>query len=156
MDLVKLCLHFAESEASLHDFPRAYESKTLLILKKFWELDPSSFETNGILCHQPNLEVPGTYRLIAWVDHRLSGWFCYCCRPTPNGHPKVETHLSRESDDNYELHGTNPWERWQLHNFYKHIFKHPSFNARKMQDAKRHSDYDKLEKYLESLVPDFS
>lgn len=68
---------------------------------------------------------------------------------------KFETHLSRESDGDYGFHGTNTWERWQLFNFYKHVFGHQDFDARKMQEAKRHPDKDKLDQYLDSLVPDF-
>lgn len=46
-------------------------------------------------------------------------------------------------------------ERWQLLNFFKHVFAHKDFNARKMQEAKRDPDKEKLDEYLDSLVPDF-
>ena len=36
-------------------------------------LDLSFFEANGILFHRPNLEERGIYRLIAEINHTLSG-----------------------------------------------------------------------------------
>jgi len=51
--------------------------------------------------------------------------------------------------------GLTRGERRQLLNFYRHVFDLAGFNAWKMQEAKRHSDRDKLSQYLDSLVPDF-
>jgi hypothetical protein len=112
-------------------------------------------EANGIPFHRPNRKERGIYRLIAEVNHTLSGRFCYCFMSKSYCHPKFETHLSRESDGDYGFHETNTWERWQLLNFYKHVFSRPSFDAWKMQEAKRHSNRDKLNQYLDSLVPNF-
>jgi hypothetical protein len=89
---------------------------------------------------------------MAEVSHTLSGRFCNCFRPQGPCHPKHETHLSRESDCEYGFHGTNAWERWQLLNFYNHVFQHPRFDARQMQQAKRDLA---LERYLDALVPNF-
>jgi hypothetical protein len=153
--LAKLYLQLVESGASIDDIARAYESESLSVLRRSRGLGISFFEENGILFHRPNLEERGIYRLIAEVNHTLSGHFCYCFLQKPYCHPRFETHLSGESDGDYGFHGTHTWERWQLLNFYKHVFRHPSFDARKMQEAKRHSDNDKLNQYLDSLVPDF-
>jgi len=60
--------------------------------------------------------------------------------------------LSVESDIEYGFHGTNAWERWQLLNFYKHVFNHHGFNAAAMQQAKVQGKAA-LENYLDTLVP---
>jgi hypothetical protein len=106
------------------------------VLMQSRRLDLSFFEANGILFHRLNLEERGIYRLIAEINHTLSGQFCYCFMSKSYCHPKFETHLSRESDGDYGFHGTNTWERWQLLNFYKHVFSRPSFDAWEMQEAK--------------------
>lgn len=155
LELAKLYVQLAEGGASLKEIARAYEVKTLPILMRRRSLKVSTFRAKGIAFHRPDLEELGIYRLIAEVNHTLSGRFCYCHLSKGDCHPKFETHLSRESDGDYGFHGTNPWERWQLLNFYKHIFGHQNFDARKMQEARRHSDKGKLDQYLESLVPDF-
>jgi len=155
MELAKLYLQLAKSTASIDDIARAYESESLSVLMKSKGLDLSFFEASGILFHRPGLEERGIYRLIAEINHTLSGRFCYCFMSKSKCHSKFETHLSLESDGDYGFHGTDTWERWQLLNFYKHVFDCPGFNARKMQEAKRHSDRDKLSEYLNSLVPDF-
>ncbi|KAH8600728.1 hypothetical protein B0O99DRAFT_681599 [Bisporella sp. PMI_857] len=155
MKLAKLYLQLVGSAVSIDDIARAYESESLSALMKSSGLDLSYFEAKGILFHLPGLEVRGIYRLIAKINHTLSGRFCYCFMSQPNCRPKFETHLSRESDGDYGFHGTNTWERWQLLNFYKHVFDNQNFNARKMQEAKRHLDRDKLNQYLDSPVPDF-
>ncbi|KAG0645697.1 NADPH-dependent 1-acyldihydroxyacetone phosphate reductase [Hyphodiscus hymeniophilus] len=118
-------------------------------------LDVSYFEANGILFHLPGLNERGIYRFIAEINHALSGRFCYCFMKKPKCHPKFETHLSHESEGDYGFHGTNTWERWQLLNFFKYVFDRPGFDARKMQEAKRHPDRDRFRQYLETLVPDF-
>lgn len=155
MELAKFYLQLVKSVASIDDIARAYESESLSALMKSRDLDLSFFEANGILFHRPGVEELGIYRLIAEINHTLSGRFCYCFMSKLNCHPKFETHLSIESDGDYGFHGTNTWERWQLLNFYKYVFDRPSFNAREMQEAKRNSDRDKLGQYLDSLVPDF-
>jgi hypothetical protein len=155
MELAKLYVQLAKRGASLEEIARAYEEKTLPTLMRRRGLNASTFQAKGIAFHCPDLEELGIYRLIAEVNHTLSGRFCYCHLPKPNCHPKFETHLSRESDGDYGFHGTSTWERWQLFNFYKHVFGHQNFDAQKMQEAKRHSDKEKLDQYLDSLVPDF-
>lgn len=106
-------------------------------------LNISTFETSGIAFHRPDLEELGIYRLIVEVNHTLSGRFCSCHLPKQNCHPKFETHLSQESDGDYGFHGTNTWKRWQLFNFYRHVFNHRNFDAQKIQEAKRHADKKK-------------
>jgi hypothetical protein len=155
VELAKLYVQLAKCGTSLKEIARAYEEKTLPILMRRRGLNISTFQANGIAFHRPNLEELGIYRLIAEVTHTLSGRFCYCHLSKSNCHPKFETHLSRESDGDYGFHGANTWERWQLFNFYKHVFGHQNFDARKMQEAKRHADKKKLDQYLDSLVPEF-
>ncbi len=154
-ELAKLYVQLSERGASLEEIARAYEENTLSILMKRKGLNISTFQAKGIAFHRPNVDELGIYRLIAEVNHTLSGRFCYCHLQKENCHPKFETHLSLESDGDYGFHGTNTWERWQLFNFYKHVFDHPNFDARKMQEAKRDPDIEKLGLYLDSLVPDF-
>ncbi|EPE30438.1 HIT/MYND zinc finger-like protein [Glarea lozoyensis ATCC 20868] len=155
MGLAKLYIRLAESGASLEQIAKAYDEKSLPTLMKQRGLDISSFQANSIEFHPPDLEELGIYRLISEVNHTLSGHYCLCRVTKGYCHPKFETHLSVESDGDYGFHGTNTWERWQLFNFYKHVFRHPNFNARKMQEAKRHPDKDKIVQYLDSLVPNF-
>ncbi|KAG9236236.1 hypothetical protein BJ875DRAFT_457146 [Amylocarpus encephaloides] len=124
MELAKLYVQLANRGASLEQIARAYEKKTLPTLMRRRGLNISTFQAKGIAFHRPNLGELGIYRLIAEVNHTLSGRFCYCHLPKPNYHPKFETHLSRESDRDYRFHGTNTWEQ-------------------------------KLDQYLDSLVPDF-
>lgn len=80
------------------------------------------FEANGIELQLPNNDEFGVYRLRAEVNHAVSGRYCYCHKPKHYCHPKGETRLSIESDTDYGFHGTFAWERWQLLNFYNHIF----------------------------------
>ncbi|TVY35196.1 hypothetical protein LSUB1_G005388 [Lachnellula subtilissima] len=155
MELAKLYVQLAKCGASLEEIARAYEEHTLPILMRRRGLNISLFKAKGIAFHRPDLEELGIYRLITEVSHTLSGRFCYCHLTRGYCHPKFESHLSRESDGDYGFHGTNTWERWQLFNFYKHVFGHPNFDARKMQEAKRNPDKEKLDQYLDSLVPDF-
>jgi hypothetical protein len=104
-------------------------------------LDFSFFEANGILFHRRARRLSprcgGQPRALRSVLLLLAKSNC---------HPKFETHLSREGDGDYGLHGTNTWERWQLLNFYKYVFDRPGFNAQKMQEAKRDPDLDSLDK----------
>ncbi|MAD85002.1 MAG: hypothetical protein CL912_18745 [Deltaproteobacteria bacterium] len=155
MALAKLYVQLAKSGASLGEIAKAYEVKTLPILMRCNGLQPSIIQAKGVSFHRPDLEDLGIYRLIAEVKHTLSGHFCYCHLQKKYCHPKFETHLSQESDGDYGFHGTNTWERWQLFNFYKYVFRHRNFSPRKMQEAKRHPDKEKLDQYLDSLVPGF-
>ena len=156
MELAKLYVRLAISGTSLEEIARAYEEETLPALMERRGLHVSTIlQAKGIAFHRPDLEELGIYRLVAEVHHTLSGRFCYCHLLQAPCHPKFQTHLSRESDGDYGFHGTNTWERWQLFNFFKHVFAHPDFDARKMQEAKRHPDKDELDRYLDSLVPGF-
>jgi hypothetical protein len=155
MDLAKLYIRLPESGASLEEIARAYDEKSLPTLMKQKGLDISRFQLSGIDFHPPDLEELGIYRLISEVNHTLSGHFCLCHVAKGDCHPKFETYLSHESDGDYGFHGTNTWERWQLFNFYKYVFSRSGFNAREMQDAKRDPDKNKLDQYLDSLVPNF-
>ncbi|KAL3422702.1 hypothetical protein PVAG01_06858 [Phlyctema vagabunda] len=158
--LAKLYIQLVENGASIAALASAYESRTFSSFMNARGQDLSYFEANGILFHQPDVDELGIYRLIAEVNHTLSGCYCFCWRPKEYCHPKFETRLSRESDGDYGFHGTNPWERWQLLNFYKYVFQHPRFDAKAMQKAKRHPETHKtagsqLERYLNELIPDF-
>ena len=64
-----------------------------------------------------------------------------------------ETHLDAESEVSYGFHLSSPWERWQLLNFYKHLFTLPGFDPRAMGVAKEIGHRDSLEKYLDTLIP---
>lgn len=155
MKLAKVYIQLVKSGAYIKDIARAFESQSISALMKSRDIDISFFETNGILFHRPDIDERGIYRFIAEVNHTLSGRFCHCFLAKSYCHPKFETRLSHESDGDYGFHGTNAWERWQLFNFYKYVFSRPDFNARKMQDAKRNSDPERLGQYLEELVPDY-
>jgi hypothetical protein len=73
------------------------------------------------------------------VKHALSGCYCPCFKSACQFRSKYETLLSTESEEDYGFHGANAWERWQLLNFYSHVFAHRDFDARKMQEAKRNT-----------------
>lgn len=104
----------------------------------------------------PSIEELGIYRLMAEVSHSLCGYSsCPCFRKACKFHSKYETLLCKEEEGDYGFHGASPWERWQLLNFYAHVFKHPRFDARKMQAARRDADPNALEAYLDALEPGF-
>jgi len=165
--LAQLYLDLAKSGASLAEIAGARDTSPPFLLKLMESkgLDTSFCRRNGIQLQLPNQEIMGVYGLIAEVSHALSGRYCPCFQPskprdnTTKGclfHPKHETHLSSASDGEYGFHGANPWERWQLLNFYKHVFQHPQFDARKMQKARRHpTDKEALARYLNTLIPGF-
>ncbi|KAF2785722.1 hypothetical protein K505DRAFT_354851 [Melanomma pulvis-pyrius CBS 109.77] len=94
---------------------------------------------------------------MAEVSHTLSGQYCHYFRPKEGAqcHPKHETHLSVEGDGDFGFHGTVPWERWQLLNFYYHVFQQSAFDPRAMLQARRSEDPGALEQYLETVVPNF-
>ncbi|KAI1635874.1 hypothetical protein F4809DRAFT_612245 [Biscogniauxia mediterranea] len=148
-------IELAESGASLGEIAKAWETSSLSRLMNARGIETSSFEEDGIRFQRPDIDEFGIYRLMAEVSHAVSGRFCDCFRRKGHCHPEHETHLSRESDGDYGFHGTNAWERWQLLNFYHHVFQLPGFDAHKMQQARQHPDREKLEGYLDSLVPDF-
>lgn len=81
MEVAKLYVQLAKCGASLEEIARAYEEKTLPILMRRRGLNISTFQAKGIAFHRPDLEELGIYRLIAEVNHTLSGRFCYCHLP---------------------------------------------------------------------------
>ncbi|KAK4089361.1 hypothetical protein Purlil1_6350 [Purpureocillium lilacinum] len=108
---------------------------------------------------RPGLPVPrdvSAYRLVAEVKHALSGRFCSCFhrRKYPRGYAffENESHLSIPSEIEYGFHGTEEWERWQLLNFYQHVFSLPAFDVGELQAA---NAANSLTDYLDRLVPDF-
>lgn len=108
---------------------------------------------------RPGLPVPrdvSAYRLVAEVKHALSGRFCSCFhrRKYPRGYAffENESHLSIPSEIEYDFHGTEEWERWQLLNFYQHVFSLPAFDVGELQAA---NAANSLTDYLDRLVPDF-
>ena len=157
----KLYLSLAESGASLTEITHAWATSSLSLLELMASrgIDASFCHRNDLQLGLPDQDTMGAYGLMAEVSHALSGRYCSCFRSKDGQcsfHPKHETHLSSESDGDYGFHGANPWERWQLLNFYHHLFQHPEFDALKMQEARRHSeDRGALEQYIETLIPGF-
>lgn len=152
--LAKAYLDLVKSGASLRKIADAWESSSLAQLIQSTGMDLPFLEPKKALPQCPDAEEFGIYRLIAEVSHILSGRFCYCFGRRGHCHPKHET-LSLESDGDYGFHSTNTWERWQLLNFFNHVFQLPNFDACKMQQARRDPDPGTLERYLDSLVPGF-
>lgn len=122
---------------------------------KSQRIDISILESAGIDFQPPPMDDFGIYRFIGEVRHALSGHYCPCFRSACQIHSKYETLLSKETEGDYGFHGANTWERWQLLNFYAHVFSHPAFDPRKMQDARRDANPEALENYLNTLVPNF-
>ncbi|KAI0513281.1 hypothetical protein F5B22DRAFT_637225 [Xylaria bambusicola] len=98
----------------------------------------------------------GIFRLMIGVEHALSGNFCNCFQYDPSWRCRsyFETHLDREADGNFGFHMRSSWERWQLLNFYKYVFALPDFDPGEMAKARQDVDPKRLEKYLDTLVPD--
>ncbi|EXJ69259.1 uncharacterized protein A1O5_07295 [Cladophialophora psammophila CBS 110553] len=148
-------LELAKNETPLDQIAKAWETSSLQHLMKSQGIDISLLDADIDYFQQPSVDEVGIYRLMAEVKHALSGSYCLCFRPACKFHSKYETLLSKESEGDYGFHGANTWERWQLLNFYSHVFSHPDFDARKMQEAKRNPNLEALEEYLDSLVPKF-
>lgn len=126
----------------------AWKTSTIPALLRLHQIQVPNLRIN-----RPDAGDFGTYRIVVEVYHTLSGMYCACFR-SRQCHLKHESHLSIESDIEYGFHGTNPWERWQLLNFYKHIFEHRNFDAERMQQAKRQGK-EAFENYIETLVPQY-
>lgn len=153
--LARIYLALAFSAATFDDIVSAYETGGLANLMRIHSIDVSELERQGIRLHRPPPCEYSVYRLMLGVEHALSGCFCPCFRP-PHGsncHHDLETHIDHESDTNFGFHLTRPWERWQLLNFYKHLFKLPGFDPRRMAEATEDSNLESLENYLDTLVP---
>lgn len=95
------------------------------------------------------------YRLVTEVKHAPSGRFCSCfhCRKYPSGYAffENESHLSIPSGIEYAFHGTVEWKRWQLLNFYQHVFSLPAFDVGELQAA---NAANSMIDHLDRLVPD--
>lgn len=155
-DLAQKYLLLASSSATFDDIVSAYETSSLADLMRTHGIDISELEIQGIRFHKPPLCEYSVYRLIIGVEHALSGRFCRCFRAHADHdcHAYYETHLDRVSDVNFGFHLTSTWERWQLLNFYRHLFHLPDFDPRCMAEATEDLDTGKLETYLDTLVPD--
>ena len=154
--LAAIYLKLAENGTPLDQIANSWETSTLQHLMESQGIDISLFKSTRIHFRQPTADEFGIYRLMGEVKHALSGCYCPCFKSACQFRSKYETFLSTESEEDYGFHGANTWERWQLLNFYSHVFAYRDFDARKMQEAKRNTLNSKaLDKYLDSLVPDF-
>lgn len=153
--LARAYVGLASEGVSLDQIASRWEHSSLGLLMKEKGVDTAGLEANGVYFRAPQFEEFGIYRLMAEVKHALLGCYCLCFRPPCPNHSKHEFLLSKESEGDYGFHGANTWERWQLLNFYSHVFAHPAFDPRAMQEARRNPEPDALEIYLDSLIPDF-
>jgi hypothetical protein len=155
-ELARQYLQLALSSATFDDIVAAYETSNLAGLMRTHGIDISELEIQGIRLHRPPPCEYSVYRLMIGVEHALSGRFCSCFRVHAgcDCHAYYETHIDRESDTNFGFHLTSSWERWQILNFYKHLFHLPDFDPRCMADATEDLNPGKLETYLDTLVPD--
>ncbi|OAA73324.1 hypothetical protein ISF_00225 [Cordyceps fumosorosea ARSEF 2679] len=155
VQLAKHYLSLATSGATFDDIVAAYEALRIPELMHARGLDISKLESQGVVPRRPGPCEYSVFRLMISVEHALSGRFCDCFRVHEQRecHRPFETHLEREGDLNFGFHLTSSWEKWQLLNFYKYIFRQRSFDARRMARAVDDADRDSLEAYLESLDP---
>ncbi|KAF7182837.1 hypothetical protein CNMCM7691_002581 [Aspergillus felis] len=153
--LSKAYISLADSGATLTEIAHAWEEKSLLQLMENRGIDVSHIRDWGISMYSPPIAQFGIYRLVTEVTHALSGFYCWCLRPSCELHSKHEHILHKESEGDYGFTGTNAWERWQLLNFYNYVFSRPGFEPRQMQKARHDHDPQALERYLNILVPDF-
>ncbi len=155
LQLSKYYLSLASSGATFGEIVSAYESSSLPDLMRAHAIDISALERQGILPRHPDACEFTTLRLRVGVEHALSGRFCDCFRVHES---RVccrvfETHLDRECDTNFGFHLTSSWEKWQLMNIYKYIFRQENYDTRRMAEAMEDADHDALEAYLETLDP---
>ena len=148
-------LDLLDSGVSLDRIAKAWERSSLGPLMHNVGINIAALDSDGIELRSPHWDEIGVYRLIAEVNHVLSGCYCPCFKSACSAHSKYETFLSRESEGDYGFHGASPWERWQLLNFYRHVFAQPTFSSRAMQKARRNPDPGALEAHLNSIVQDF-
>lgn len=146
----------ASSNASFDDIVSAYETSTMAELMTKHGIDLSDLSQKGVRLQRPSGMVYSVFRLMIGVSHALSGRFCSCFRMQPDRpcHGDFETHFDSECDVAYGFHLTNSWERWQLLNFYRHLFNLPEFDPRAMAAAKESPQRGALERYIDTLVPD--
>ncbi|KAM3541224.1 hypothetical protein ARSEF1564_005849 [Beauveria bassiana] len=153
--LASAYLALAASAATFDDVVSAYETRSLAGLMRARGIDLLTLESQGILPCRPNVSEYKVFRLMVSVEHALSGRFCDCFRvhESRDCHRPFETHFDRECDTNFGFHLTSSWEKWQLLNFYKYIFRRHDYNPRRMAEAVNASDLGRLEAYLETLDP---
>ncbi|OTA56229.1 hypothetical protein K449DRAFT_375736 [Hypoxylon sp. EC38] len=149
-------LELLSSNAMFDDIVSAYKTSSLEDLMRTHGIDIPELIMEGINPRRPPPSEYSVYRLMIGVEHALSGRWCPCFefREGRRCHAYFETHLDSESDANFGFHLTSSWERWQLLNFYKYLFRLPDFDPRRMAEAKEDSDRGSLEAYLNALVPD--
>lgn len=149
-------LLLAASNASFDDIVSAYETTTMAELMTKHGIDLSDLSQKGVRLQRPSGMVYSVFRLMIGVSHALSGRFCSCFRMQPDQpcHHYFEPHFDSECDVAYGFHLTNSWERWQLLNFYRHLFNLPEFDPRAMAAAKESPERGALEWYIDTLVPD--
>ncbi|KAM3479757.1 hypothetical protein MY5147_001530 [Beauveria neobassiana] len=154
--LARAYLALAASAATFDDVVSAYETRSLAGLMRAHGIDLLALESQGILPCRPDVSEYKVFRLMVSVEHALSGRFCDCFRLHENRdcHCPFETHFDLECDSNFGFHLTSSWEKWQLLNFYKYIFRRHDYNPRRMAEAVNDSDLGRLEAYLETLDPD--
>lgn len=149
-------LALLERKITLAQIAESWEKESLQALMIRHEINSAqALNSEGIHFHRPPTDEMGIYRLMAEVKHALSGSYCECFKSSCRPRSDQETLLSRESEGDYGFHGTNPWERWQLLNFYSSVFAHPSFRPQDMQDARRNRDPKALDRYLDRLIPNY-
>lgn len=142
--------------ANFDDIVDAYKTSRLADLMRMYGIDMSELGSQGVRLHEPPPCEYSIFRLMIGVEHALSGRFCGCFSVNQDRHchSYSETHFDRESDTNFGFHLTNSWEKWQLLNFYKHLFSLSGFDPRCMAEAADHSDRKRLEAYINTLIPD--
>ncbi len=149
-------LELASTGAQFDDIVAAYETSSLAGLMHSHNIDTSELEKQGIRFHRPPPYEARVFRLMVGVEHALSGRFCSCFRlyERRDCHWSFETHLDKEAATQFGFLLSTSWERWQLLNFYKHLFHLPGFDPSRMTEAAALPDLDRLESYLNTLVPD--
>ncbi|KAJ6782312.1 hypothetical protein PWT90_09022 [Aphanocladium album] len=154
--LAQKYLSLASSGATFEDIVSAYETQNLSNLMRARAIDISELESQGILPCRPDPCAYSVFRLMIGVEHALSGRFCGCFR-VREGYPcyaYFETFFDIECDTNFGFHLSTSWERWQLLNFYKYLFRQYTYNSRRMVEAMDNAALGSLEAYLETLCPD--
>lgn len=154
-ELADIYLKLALSNTTFDDIVSAYETSTMADLVTANGIDFSSLTHHGIRFEKPPPCQNSAFRLMVGVEHALSGRFCECFRRREDrSHYQAhETHFDLECDVGYGFHLSHTWERWQLLNFYKYIFKLPVFDPLKLAEAKKDQQRGSLERYLNALVP---
>ncbi|KAB8212137.1 hypothetical protein BDV34DRAFT_208601 [Aspergillus parasiticus] len=149
-------LLLAASNAMFDDIVSAYETSTMAELMTKHGIDLLDLSQRGVRLQRPSGMLYSVFRLMIGVSHALSGRFCSCFRMQPDRpcHGYFETYFDSECDVAYGFYLTNSWERWQLLNFYRHLFNLPEFDPRAMAAAKESPERGALERYINTLVPD--